>query len=88
MYQHTIPRRANTETKQTKNKNNSLYFDFIMTILTKKCFTLLGWLATGMIVTPAMSMHVRKGVPLFCFVLSVVLFLILFDLVWFPLVWL
>jgi hypothetical protein len=58
-----------------------------MTILTKKCFTLLGWLATGMIVTPAMSMHVRKGVPLFCFVLSVVFFLILFDLVWFPLVW-
>jgi hypothetical protein len=40
----------------------SLQSDFSMAILIMKFFTGLGWLATGMLVRPAVSMDVRGGV--------------------------
>jgi hypothetical protein len=55
--------------REDRNTKQNFQTDFSMATMAKKCLILFGWLATGMVVTHAMSIDVRIG-GMFRFVLA------------------
>jgi hypothetical protein len=50
-----------TSDREDIHTKQNFQTDFIMATMAKKCLILFGWLATGMVVTPVMSIDVRNG---------------------------